>query len=69
MKFRNNDTMTSFRLPVDVDKRMDWVASQRFTDKSSIYRDAVRKYLIAPDVQEMFTENYIALNAHHRPTF
>jgi len=69
MKFNNNDTMTSFRLPIDVDKKMDWVAEQRWTDKSSIYRDAVRKYLVDPDVQEYFTDEYIALNEHLRPTF
>jgi predicted transcriptional regulator len=69
MKFNNNDTMTSFRLPIDVDKKMDWVAEQRWTDKSSIYRDAVRKYLVDPDVQEYFTDDYIALNEHLRPTF
>ena len=61
--------MTSFRLPIDVDKKMDWVAEQRWTDKSSIYRDAVRKYLVDPDVQEYFTDEYIALNEHLRPTF
>ena len=69
MKFNNNDTMTSFRLPIDVDKKMDWVAEQRWTDKSSIYRDAVRKYLVDPDAQEYFTDDYIALNEHLRPTF
>ena len=45
MKFKNNDTMVSFRIPTEVDARMDWISTQKWTDKSSIYRDAVRKYL------------------------
>jgi predicted DNA-binding protein len=43
MQFKNNDTMVSFRIPTDVDARMDWISDQKWTDKSSIYRDAVRK--------------------------
>ena len=67
MKFRNNDTMVSFRIPSDVDARMDWISDQKWTDKSSIYRDAVRKYLT--ENEDYFSDEYIQLNQHLQPSF
>ena len=67
MQFKNNDTMVSFRIPTDVDARMDWISDQKWTDKSSIYRDAVRKYL--KENQDLFSEEYINLNQHLQPNF
>ena len=28
MQFKNNDTMVSFRIPTDVDARMDWIGER-----------------------------------------
>lgn len=67
MQFKNNDTMVSFRIPTDVDARMDWISDQKWTDKSSIYRDAVRKYL--KENQDFFTEDYFHLNQPLQPNF
>lgn len=67
MQFKNNDTMVSFRILTDVDARMDWISDQKWTDKSSIYRDAVRKYL--KENQDLFTEEYIQMNQHLQPNF
>ena len=67
MQFKNNDTMVSFRIPTDVDARMDCISDQKWTDKSSIYRDAVRKYL--KENQDLFSEDYIQLNQHLQPNF
>ena len=50
--------MVSFRIPQEVDTRMDYISTQRWTDKSSIYRDAVRKYLT--ENEELFTETELA---------
>ena len=67
MKHKNKDTMVSFRIPQDVDTRMDYISTQRWTDKSSIYRDAVRNYLT--ENEELFTEEYCQLNAHLQPNY
>lgn len=67
MKFKNNDTMVSFRIPTEVDARMDWISTQKWTDKSSIYRDAVRKYLT--ENEDYFSEEFIQSNRHLQPTF
>ena len=67
MKHKNKGTMVSFRIHTDVDARMDYISTQRWTDKSSIYRDAVRKYLT--ENEELFNEEYCQLNAHLQPNY
>ena len=64
MRLRNQDTMVSIRLPKEVDTKIQWIADQKYTDKSSIHRDALRKYLIQN--QEFFTEEFISANSHHQ---
>ena len=66
MKFRNNDTMISFRIQSEVDAKMDWISTQKWTDKSSIYRDAVRAYL--KENTEYFSDEYLKLNEHLQPS-
>ena len=44
-KINHNDQLISFRIPSMVDARMDFISEQRWTNKSSIYRDAVKEYL------------------------
>jgi predicted DNA-binding protein len=44
-KINHNDSLISFRIPSMVDARMDFISEQRWTNKSSIYRDAVKEYL------------------------
>ena len=64
MRLRNQDTMVSIRLPKEVDTKIQWIADQKYTDKSSIHRDALRRYLIQN--QEFFTEEFISANSHHQ---
>ena len=64
MRFKNQDTLISIRLPKEVDTKIQWIADQKYTDKSSIHRDALRMYLIQN--QEFFTEEFISQNSHHR---
>ena len=64
MRFKNQDTLISIRLPKEVDAKIQWIADQKYTDKSSIHRDALRMYLIQN--QEFFTEEFISQNSHHR---
>ena len=64
MRLRNQETMVSIRLPKEVDTKIQWIADQKYTDKSSIHRDALRKYLIQN--QEFFTEEFISANSHHQ---
>ena len=45
MRLRKQDVITSIRLPKEVDNKIQWIADQKYTDKSSIHRDALRKYL------------------------
>ena len=63
MRFKNQDTLISIRLPKEVDTKIQWIADQKHTDKSSIHRDALRMYLIQN--QEFFTEEFISQNSHH----
>ena len=64
MRFKNQDKLISIRLPKEVDTKIQWIADQKYTDKSSIHRDALRMYLIQN--QEFFTEEFISQNSHHR---
>ena len=64
MRFKNQDTLISIRLPKEVDTKIQWIADQKYTDKSSIHRDALRMYLIQN--QEFFTEEFISQNSHHQ---
>ena len=50
--------MISLRLPSEVNKKIQWLADQKYTDKSSIHRDALRVYLIEND--DFFTDDYLA---------
>jgi len=67
MQFKNNDTMVSFLNPTDVDAHMGWISDQEWTDKSSIYRDAVPKYL--KENQDLFPEEYVQMNEHLKPNY
>ena len=67
MRFKNKDTLVSLRLPSEVDKKIQWIADQKYTDKSSIHRDALRVYLIEND--DFFTDAFIASNTHHSSKF
>ena len=44
-KINHNDSLISFRIPSMVDARIEFISEQRWTNKSSIYRDAVKEYL------------------------
>jgi len=44
-KLSQYNQLVSFRVPSTVDARMDFISEQRWTNKSSIYRDAVKEYL------------------------
>ena len=64
MRLRKHDVITSIRLPKEVDNKIQWIADQTYTDKSSIHRDALRRYLVQN--QEFFTEEFISANSHHQ---
>ena len=66
MKLDKKDVHVTFRIPADVDQRMDYMGEQFWTNKSSVYRDAVRLYL--REHAEYFTDEYMRLNQHHNPT-
>jgi len=61
MRLKEHDIITSIRLPKEVNNKIQWIADQKLTDKSSIHRDALRMYLIQN--QEFFTEEYISQNS------
>jgi len=67
MRFKNQDTLVSLRLPSEVDKKIQWIADQKYTDKSSIHRDALRVYLI--DNKDFFTDDFMTSNSHHSSKF
>lgn len=50
MRFKNQDTLISLRLPKEVDAKIDYLADQKWSDKSSIYREAIRDYLKKDEV-------------------
>ena len=64
MRHKTQDVMTSVRLPKEMDTKLQWIADQKYTDKSSIHRDALRMYLIQN--QAFFTEEYITQNGYHQ---
>ena len=61
MRLKEHDIITSIRLPKEVNNKIQWIADQKLTDKSSIHRDALRMSLIQN--QEFFTEEYISQNS------
>ena len=66
MKLDKKDVHVTFRIPADVDQKMDYMGDQFWTNKSSVNRDAVRLYL--REHAEYFTEEYQRLNQHHNPS-
>ena len=67
MRFKNQDTLISLRLPKEVDAKIGYLADQKWSDKSSIYREAIRDYLKKDEVKEYFSEEYPSLNSHLQP--
>jgi predicted DNA-binding protein len=67
MRFKNQDTLISLRLPKEVDAKIDYLADQKWSDKSSIYREAIRDYLKKDEVKEYFSDEYLTLNSHLHP--
>ena len=53
--------MMSVRIPKSMDTKVQWIADQKLTDKSSIHRDALRMYFIQN--QEFFTEEFTSQNS------